>query len=839
LEESFMTFERTWVLIFLLLPLGWMFFEWRRTRRITALVLKTLAFIAIVLALAEPTLTVPQTKMAVAVLVDTSSSVSPQDLARASEFASTIDKARGRHWVRVLPFARSVRDLAPGEQRSLHLEPTAGDAGRATDLESSIDEAISSLPSDLVPRIVLVSDGKENTGSITRAAWQAQRLGIPIDTVALKGRPQPTLRLEAVTVPTVAFTGEQFPVDLSIASPSAVSGSVQISADGKVLGSNPVKFEKGDNQVRVHASLTAAGALSLTGVIQASGLGEIRFDRAVTLRRPKVLYISQDPAGTETNLLATLAAAQFDVDRTADPAHGALADYQLVVLNNLDMESLPAARKDEIEKFVQQGGGLLVIAGERNVYAEDKKVEDALDRTLPAKLAPPRSPEGTAVVLIIDKSSSMEGKKIELARQAAIGVVENLRPIDMVGVLIFDNSFQWDVPIRRVEDKVLIKRLISGIVPDGGTQIAPALAEAYRKVLPTHATFKHIVLLTDGISEEGDSLDLSKEAATQHVTISTVGLGQDVNRAYLEKVASVANGKSYFLNEPAGLAQIVLKDVMEHTGSTAVEKTLRPFIAKNAEVLDGVNIDTAPPLKGYVRFISKPTADTILKVDEMDPLLVRWQYGLGRADVFTSDAKSRWAADWVTWKGFDKLWTNTFRDLLPHAESGEAKTEYDSASGDLIVSYHLGADAEDPSKLPEIFVLGPNGFRHPLPVTKLAAKSYRGTIHIGDLQGLFRVRPLDESRAFPEVGFYQPEQELLDYGSNDFLLRSVAQFTGGRFNPDPRQVFDSGGRSESSTLRLWPVLLGFAIALNLAELLMRKVRPRFPGGMFAGTNPPA
>jgi len=839
LEESLVTFERAWVLIFLLLPLCWMFFEWRRTRRITALVLKTLAFLAIVLALAEPTLTTPQTKMAVAVLVDTSSSVSPQDLSRASQFAAALDKAHGRHWVRVLPFARSVRDLAPAEQRGLHLEPTAGEAGRATDLESSIEEAISSLPSDLVPRIVLVSDGKENAGSITRAAWQAQRLGIPIDTVALAGRPQPTLRLESVTVPTVAFTGEQFAVDLSIASPSAVSGSVQISAEGKVLGSNPVKLEKGDNQVRVHASVTAAGALSLTGTIQANGLGEIRFDRAVTLRRPKILYISQDPAGTETHLLQTLAAAQFDVDRTADPTHGTLADYQLVVLNNQDMESLPAARKDEIEQFVQQGGGLLVIAGERNIYAEDKKVEDALDRTLPAKLAPPRSPEGTAVVLIIDKSSSMEGKKIELARQAASGVVENLRPIDLVGVLIFDNSFQWDVPIRRAEDKVLIKRLIAGIVPDGGTQIAPALAEAYRKVLPTHATFKHIVLLTDGISEEGDSLDLSKEAASQHVTISTVGLGQDVNRAYLEKVAAVANGKSYFLNEPAGLAQIVLKDVMEHTGSTAVEKTLRPFIAKNAEILDGVGIETAPPLKGYVRFISKPTADTILKVDEMDPLFVRWQYGLGRAAVFTSDAKSRWAADWVTWKGFDKLWTNTFRDLLPHAESGEAKAEYDSASGDLRVNYHLGADAEDPAKLPDIFVLGPNGFRHPVPITKLGAKSYRGTIHIGDLQGLFRIRPLDESRAFPEVGFYQPEQELLDYGSNEFLLRSVARFTGGRFNPEPKQVFDSGGRSESATLRLWPVLLGLAIALNLAELLMRKVRPRFPGGMFGGTDRPA
>src|SRR6202022_4729391 len=137
---------------------------------------------------------------------------------------------------------------------------------------------------------------------------------------------------------------------------------------------------------------------------------------------------------------------------------------------------------------------------------------------MPAKLAPPRSPEGTAVVLIIDKSSSMEGKKIELARQSAIGVIENLRPIDQVGVLICDNSLQWAVPIRRAEDRSLIKRLVAGITPDGGTQIAPALTEAYRKILPSKATFKHIVLLTDGISEEGDSLDLSKEALAHHVT---------------------------------------------------------------------------------------------------------------------------------------------------------------------------------------------------------------------------------------------------------------------------------------------------------------------------------
>ncbi len=829
-----MTFDRVWVLPFVLVPLAWMVWELRYTRRRFALFLKALSLAAILLALAEPRITTSETKMAVAVLVDTSASISAEDLARESRLATALEQGRGRNWVHVIPFARSPRNSAasehPGEWR---LQLTAGDAGAATDIEAAIRGAVAELPTQMVPRLVLVSDGKENAGSITRAAWQAQTLGIPIDTFALKGRLRPNLRLESVTLPTLAFTGEHFPVDITVVSPRAAKGTVDIAADGKLLGSNPIALEEGTNSLRVHASLVTGGALNLSAVIKAPDLGEVRFDRALVLRRPRVLFLSQDPAGTESHLFDTLAAAQFDVDRSADPLKANLSDYQIVVFNNWDLESLPAERKDDVEKFVKQGGGLMVIGGEHNLYNDAKKTEDAIDRSLPATLAPPRSPEGTCVVLIIDKSSSMEGKKIELARQSAIGVIDNLRPIDMVGVLIFDNSFQWAVPVRRAEDRSLIKRLVAGITPDGGTQIAPALTEAFRKILPVHATFKHIVLLTDGISEEGDSIELSKEANNQHVTISTVGLGQDVNRGYLEKVANVAGGKAYFLNEPTGLEQILLKDVMEHTGSTAIEKPLKPAVTKKVEILDGVGIEDAPALKGYVKFIAKPTADTILTVDQKDPLLSRWQYGLGRSVVFASDAKARWAADWVTWKGFDKLWTNLFRDLLPHSQEGEARAEYDSASGDLVVEYRLGRNTEEPHKIPNIFVIGPAKFQRPVPITKTADGSYRGRVPIGQRQGLFRVRPLEESRPFPEVGYYRQEQELQDYGSNEFLLREISEFTGGRFNPNPRAVFDAAGRSIPSTMRLWPGLIGLAIALNLAELFLRKARTVFAGGSRA------
>ena len=825
-----MTFAHPWLVPLALAPLAWAAWEWRNSARRAGLAVKAAALAAILLALAEPRIAFYESKVAVAILVDTSASVSQPDLDAASASATTVERGRGRNWTQVLPFARTPRNPAPAERagQAWKLAYSPGQASHGTNLEAAVREGLAALPAGLVPRVLLISDGNENLGSVTRAIWQAQQRGVPIDVIPLAGRPRPSLVLESVSMPAQVFSGERFPLDITLDSPRAAQATVEIAAEGKPLGTSQVNLTAGTTRFRAHASVSATGAIELAGRVGAANLGEAHFDAALTLRRPRVLLVTNDPPDAEAHLLRTLEANQFDVQRAPSGLPDKLGDYQLAIFNNWDMQSVPLPRKTALEAFVKQGGGLLWIGGDRNVYVE-KKEEDALERTLPAKLAPPRTPEGTAVVLIIDKSSSMEGKKMDLARQAAVGVVENLRPVDQVGVLIFDNSFQWSVPLRRADDRVSIKRLISGITPDGGTQIAPALTEAYRKILTSKAVYKHIVLLTDGISEEGDSMTLSKDAVANHVTISTVGLGQDVNRAFLEKVAQLAQGNSYFLNDPSGLEQIVLRDVKEHTGSTAVEKEVHPEVANRAEILEGVGIETAPPLRGYVRFQTRPTADLILRASPEDPLLVRWQYGLGRAAVFTSDAKNRWAASWVDWPGFDKLWTNIFRDLLPHAESSEAGAEFDRAANELVVDYHLGRDVAEPAAIPDIYAFGPNGFQSPLKVAKIAAGHYRARVAIGERQGLFRVRPLGESRAFPEVGFYRQEDEMLEYGANDQLLHQVAEATGGRYNPALNAIFESTGRAIPATLDLWPFLLALAIALNVAELVLRKWRGLWEG----------
>lgn len=189
----------------------------------------------------------------------------------------------------------------------------------------------------------------------------------------------------------------------------------------------------------------------------------------------------------------------------------------------------------------------------------------------PPSPTPAAASEGAAVILVIDRSSSMEGPKLELARNAVSSVVDHLRATDTVGVLTFANAFAWAFTPTHPDDRAMIKRLLLSIMADGGTQIAPALTEAYNRVLPLSASYKHIVLLTDGISEEGDSMDLARSANSRKITISTVGLGRDVNRDYLERVAQLAGGRAYFLVEPQELERTLLQDVLEHTGSTVAE----------------------------------------------------------------------------------------------------------------------------------------------------------------------------------------------------------------------------------------------------------------------------
>ena len=816
-----MSFANPWAFLAAPVVMAWAFWEWRRTSRKAGVLLKALVFACVIAAWAEPRLTVFETKTAVAVLTDTSRSIPDEQVERQREIVRRMGEARGRNLLRVFSFDETAR-----------LGSATRDASpRGTNIEAALRAGLSALPADRVPKIVLISDGWENQGAVERVVGQARRRGVSVSTIPLDGRQRPALRLKALSAPTRAFRGERFSIDAVIESPAAAAVDVSLLAEGKSIGQSSAHLDAGENFLRLNARLDIAGSALVSGSIKSAELGELVFEHTVSLAQPRVLLVSGDTEERDTHLLGVFRAAGFEVERTQDFFPAELSAFQVIVANNIHLEGLPLTGKERIEEFIREGGGFLQIAGENSRYVEqDEDEDDPLRRALPADPAPPRTPEGTAVVLILDKSSSMEGQKMDLARRSALGVVENLRPIDQVGVLVFDNSFEWVVTLQKNENPAATKELISSIIADGGTQIAPALTEAFEKIRPSDAAYKHILLLTDGISEEGDSIALAKQAAKLKVTISTIGLGQDVNRAYLERVARTAEGKPHFLLDVSGLTQLVLKDVMEHTGSSVMEKDVRARVVSAVEILDEARIAEAGPLLGWVKFVAKPEAETILEIDdpnaetgERDPLLVRRQYGLGRAAVFTSDAKQIWAANWVEWDGFDVFWTNLLRDVLPRSHGVETEARFDAAEGEIVVRYRWAeaGGEQAPKTLPELYVLGPDGFQHAARIERVSTGVYEARVPVDDRQGLFRIRPASELELFPETAFYRVEAEAGDYGSNTALLRRIAAWTGGEFDPTPESVFTSG-QSMPATMDLWPGFLALALLLNLLEIVARK-----------------
>ena len=808
-----MTVETGWPAL-LLIPLAvWFLREWRLSFRRLGLVLKALAVAAICLALMGPRWHVRETYTAIAVLNDVSESIPESQRVQQRSFVRAARSASAGHTLRELEF---------GSMPLRQIEEPA--AGRSTNIEAAVRNALSALPADRIPRLVLVSDGLANEGAVERAVYQAWRQSVPIDTVSLAGRPEPGLRLAGLRLPRRSFVGERFPIEFDVDSGERVQAELELRAEGRSIGGETLQLAAGRSTVTARASIESPGATLVEGVLSAGDQGDIRFTGSILVQTPRAMLVSSDSDEQNAPLGDVLQAAGFEVDRTSGPTALAGADeleYDVVLCSNEDFEAWPDAVKERLADFVRKGGGFFLIAGERNLYRDrEGEPEDALQAMLPATLAPPRTPEGTAVVLVVDKSSSMEGKKMHLARESAIGVVENLRAIDQVGVLAFDNSFEWAIPLQRNERPEGTKKLIAGIVADGGTQIAPALAEAYRLIKPSQAVYRHILLLTDGISEEGDSIALAREAASNEVTISTIGLGQDVNRSYLERVARSAEGQSYFLINISSLEKIVLQDVMEHTGTSVTEREFIPHAGREGEMLSGLDLAQPGPLLGWVKFEAKSSAETVLQAAEEDPLLVRWQYGLGRSAVFTSDAKDRWATNWVAWDGFDTFWSNAMRDILPRAAATETETEYDAAADEIVVKYRPsgGSGGEAP---PELFAIGPGGYRHvaaPRPV----ADGFEARFPSERRHGLFRIRPAEASRAFPETAFYRENSELSRYGSDSELLRSIAAATGGRANPEPGSLFDAGGRTVGRWMNLWPLLLALAVLLNLVELAARK-----------------
>ena len=381
-----------------------------------------------------------------------------------------------------------------------------------------------------------------------------------------------------------------------------------------------------------------------------------------------------------------------------------------------------------IRTWVKDAGGSFMMLGGENSFGLGGYFKTPVEEILPVSLEVEKKQDqpALALVLVIDKSGSMNGNKIELAKAAASAAIELLQKEDEIGVVAFDGSYHWVVQLQAKRDPREIIDTINTIQAGGGTTIYPALDQAYQALTHSRAKLKHVILLTDGQSNEGDYASLCSRMSQEKMTVSTVAIGPDAAFDLLKNIAEWGGGRFYASEDASNVPQIFTKETMTVSRSSLVEEPFRPKVARMAPIIRGLNWEKVPMLLGYNATKPKPTSEVFLVSDLGEPILATWRFGLGKVGAFTSDAKSRWASEWLEWGGFQKFWAQVARALM---RSDDALGYQPSLSSSPL-GVELGIDAVGPdgnfedNLVTTVQVINPLGESDKIPVTQPAPGRY-------------------------------------------------------------------------------------------------------------------
>lgn len=156
--------------------------------------------------------------------------------------------------------------------------------------------------------------------------------------------------------------------------------------------------------------------------------------------------------------------------------------------------------------------------------------------------------------LVLDKSGSMQGKKIQNLRQAAKLVVERLGPQDTISIVAFSDRKYLIAESQPVTNKEELKKKIDRIRDGGGTAISggmgQGLAELDKALGPDRVS--RMLLLTDGqtFGDEKQCLKLGKKAGDEGIVVNALGLGDDWNEDLLDEIAEASGGVADFIDSP-------------------------------------------------------------------------------------------------------------------------------------------------------------------------------------------------------------------------------------------------------------------------------------------------
>ena len=847
------------LLLLLLLFLPALYYGYRRslvdlsrTQRVISLIVRIIIVVLLILSVADVQYLKTDDKLAVMFLADISDSISDDGLTKATDYVNEALKLRdGNQQSGLIAFTDKTEVVRPllkngdepdtesqlAEIKKEWLESDE-DAGDTTNIAQAIETAWGIFPANANKRIVLITDGVETQGDAIHTALRGKDFGVQIDTVPIYPNDDPEVMLERIDAPAQVKQGSPFNVEVLIHSNHEDVAEIRLFKNKFEVAKQEVRLEAGENRVVFTQTVMESGTLTYDAICRTTQ--DTRFDNnralgivAVT-GKPKVLLIDENESQARY-LARTLEDAKIRVDvRNGLGVPNELADlqnYELVIFSDVPANRLAQNQMELVRTYVQDLGGGFMMLGSENSFGLGGYYKTPIEEILPVRTDTEKKKEtpSLTMVLVIDKSGSMGGIKIELAKEASRAAVELLGRRDKIGVVAFDGSPFWISEVRDASDKQYLSSQIGTITAGGGTNLYPALEQAYFALTETTAKLKHVIVLSDGQSQGGDWYGIASAMRADRITVSTVGIGSGADMNLLGNLANWGGGREYFTQDPYNIPQIFAKETVTASKSAIIDEPFIPQYVKPTQVLIGIDLELAPFLLGYVATQPRPTAEIFLVSDRGDPLLASWQYGLGKSVAFTSDAKARWASDWLEWSGYGKFWTQLARDTMRKATLSNFQAEISQEKGIA----HLAIDALDDAgdflnELDnEISLISPDLKKKELAVTQTAPGRYELDFPTQDVGPYFlnimqrQAGEIVNTQVAGTVVSYP--QEYLVHNANDSLLTQLATVSGGKFDASPMDAFRPPEEPVALRIHLWRPLLITALFLLLIDIALRRI----------------
>lgn len=818
-----------WLLLFLL-PIAYFIYDrWKHANYQTheqqiIVGIRAIAICLVIFAMTGPMILLPVKEEQILFVVDQSASTVGTDQQITEFLTQSLAKKKDHQAIGIYTFDDSFQTQVPLSFDTKDVPEFVGsNQDGKTNIAESIQLATNLADQKKATRLVLLSDGLENSGSVQEQLARMTGSHVEIDTYILNRPQSDDAAITSFETPPVAFEGEQQQLVVEVESSKDVIGELILSENDEYLLTQQVEIQAGTNTFTLRHASTGEGLLKYEVQLNLANDALLENNKltSVTMveRAPSLLVVSNDqvtspiPDFIDQQVIntVTISAADLPYDLSN------YIKYDAIIFDNVPGYLVGEDKMKVIEQAVKNFGVGFMMVGGDNSFGLGGYFKTPIEKLLPVEMEVKGKQQlpSLGLIIVMDRSGSMMGNKFELAKEAAARSVELLREDDTLGFIAFDDK-PWEIiEARTLTDKEEALEKILSVSVGGGTEIYPGLELAYERLSDLKLQRKHIILLTDGQSAtQNDYETLIADGLGDNITLSTVAIGQDADRSLLEGLSQMGTGRFYDVMDESTIPAILSRETVMISRTYIEDNPFYPTIQGDPAWMSLFETGV-PQINAYIATTAKQTASVIAESTKEDPVLAEWMYGLGRTIAYTSDSSGAWSGDFARFDQWGNFWNTSVSRLLP---------SYSEVPFDIRKSEDGSYTVLDPSgqsAFLDIVAVNESGEEIESLSEPIAPGKSRVSFKADP--GLIFLRISNEQNGLYQAGISIPySEEYKIQPPNAGLLSDIAKRTGGEVVSSPEQAMrDIQYKStESKSIQQWLVLL--AMVLFFIDITLRR-----------------